>query len=80
MSLEARVAVLEDKQENLDHAFHELTKIVEATHGVVSLMLNEQRDTKKIVDSLVLRADQHDKRFDKIEELLIQIVNNLASK
>ena len=80
MSLGARVTELESKQQHLDYAFHELIKIVEATHGVVSLVLNEQRDTKKAVDALTTRADQHDRRFDKIEELLIQIVNNLASK
>lgn len=80
MGLEARVAELENKQRNLDYSFHEFIKLVEATHGVVSLVLNEQREIKKTVEALVSRADQHDRRFDKVEELLIQIVNNLASK
>lgn len=80
MSLGARVSEWENKQQHLDHAFHELTRVVEATHSVVSIGLNEQRDIKKAVDALTARADQHDGRFDKVEELLIQIVNNLASK
>ena len=47
MSLEARVRLLEDKQEALDHAFRENNTILEATHGVVSLILNEQREMRK---------------------------------
>ena len=70
MSLEARVTTLEQKVEHLEHAFHENNKILGATHGVVSLILNEQREKFKAVD----------RRFDKSEELLIQIVNHLASK
>ena len=87
MSLEARVTALEGRQHNLESAYHELVRVVDATHKVVSLSLNEQRDIKKAVDTLIERADQHDRRFDehdrrfdKIEELLVQIVNNLASK
>ncbi|WP_252178614.1 hypothetical protein [Endozoicomonas sp. 4G] len=70
MSLEARVIKLEQKVEHLEYAFHESSKIMEATHGVVSLILNEQREKFKAVDQ----------RFDKSEELLIQIVNHLAGK
>ncbi|WP_257286525.1 hypothetical protein [Endozoicomonas sp. SESOKO1] len=91
MSLEARVNAL-------DYAFHENNKILEATHGVVSLILNEQREKFKEIDAFIAeqkafnkavvqrfeavdrRFDEVDRRFDKSEELLIQIVNHLASK
>ncbi|WP_257282902.1 hypothetical protein [Endozoicomonas sp. SESOKO1] len=91
MSLEARVNAL-------DCAFHENKKILEATHGVVSLILNEQREKFKEIDrrfeavnafiaeqkafnqQVDRRFDAIDHRFDKTEELLIQIVNHLASK
>lgn len=74
MSLEARVKALELKFEELDHGVHENNKILEATHGVVSLVLNEQREKFRKMEQ------ENDKRFNKIEELLIQIVNNLASR
>ncbi|PJE78800.1 hypothetical protein CI610_02256 [invertebrate metagenome] len=77
MSLETRVTALEYKVEQLDHAFHENSKVLEATHGVVSLLLNEQREK---FYKLEQRLGEHDRRFDKIEELLVQIVNTLASK
>ena len=77
MSLEARVNTLE-------YAFHENNKILGATHGVVSLVLNEQRENHKDYERFKLEVlefiRQQNKRTDKIEELLIQIVNNLASK
>ncbi|WP_422462668.1 MULTISPECIES: hypothetical protein [unclassified Endozoicomonas] len=84
MSLEAKVNAL-------DYAFQENNKILEATHGVVSLILNEQREKFKEVDrrldavdrrfdAVDHRLDAIDRRFDKTEELLIQIVNHLASK
>ncbi|WP_422450591.1 hypothetical protein [Endozoicomonas sp. ALB091] len=77
MSLEAKVNAL-------DYAFQENNKILEATHGVVSLILNEQREKFKEVDrrldAVDRRFDAVDRRFDKTEELLIQIVNHLASK
>ncbi|WBA81886.1 hypothetical protein [Endozoicomonas sp. GU-1] len=91
MSLEAKVNAL-------DYAFQENNKILEATQGVVSLILNEQRDKFKEVDrrldavdhrldavdrrfdAVDHRLDAIDRRFDKTEELLIQIVNHLASK
>ena len=77
MTLEARVNALE-------HAFHENNKILEATHGVVSLILNEQRehhkDYKQFKSEVNEFMKQQNKRSDKMEELLIQIINNLASK
>ncbi|WP_163370107.1 hypothetical protein [Endozoicomonas acroporae] len=91
MSLEAKVNAL-------DYAFQENNKILEATHGVVSLILNEQREKFKKVDAFIAEqkafnievnafiAEQKvfnksvDQRFDKTEELLIQIVSHLASK
>ncbi|WP_448217456.1 hypothetical protein [Endozoicomonas sp. 2B-B] len=77
MSLEARVTRLEQKVEHLEYAFRENNKILETTHGVVSLILNEQREKFKAVDEKFKAVDR---RFDKSEELLIQIVNHLASK
>ena len=93
MSLEGRVKSLEDKYDALDHAFRENNKILEATHGVVSLILNEQREQykdlkkemaassehlEKEIAALNARLDKQDKRSDKIEETLIQIVNLLS--
>ena len=85
MSLEARVTALENKQfELLGHAFHENNKILEATHGVVSLVLNEQRnhyrDYAQFKREVFAFIKQQNNRSDKIEELLIQIVNSLTSK
>ncbi|KEI70765.1 hypothetical protein [Endozoicomonas elysicola] len=96
MSLEARVKNIESKQDALEHAFRENNKIFEATHGVVSLILNEQRAMQKEQEGMKkelkgmkneqqamrneISANQREtcKRFDKIEETLIQIVNHLA--
>ena len=84
MSLEARVTALEHKFEHLNDAFHENNKILEATHGVVSLILNEQREKNRNLDQFIAEQrivnKENSLRFEKIEELLIQIVNNLASK
>ena len=53
-------------EENRVHWDQVLTGI----EGTVALILKEQMEQKK----------ENNKRFNKIEELLIQIVNNLASK
>lgn len=77
MSLEARVNAL-------DHTFLENNKLLEATHGVVAPVLNEQRENHKAYLEFKREVQefirQQNKRSDKMEELLIQIVNNLASK
>ena len=82
MSLEARVKNIESNHDALEHAFRENNKILEATHGVVSLILNEQRAMQKEQEDMKkkMAANQREtcKRFDKIEETLIQIVNHLA--
>ncbi|MFK0572003.1 hypothetical protein [Endozoicomonas sp.] len=79
MSLEAKVKDLQSKHNDLDHAFHENNKILEATHGVVSLVLNEQRERfQKIETDLDQFRHEANQRFDKTEELLIQIVNHLS--
>ncbi|WP_419836057.1 hypothetical protein [Endozoicomonas atrinae] len=96
MSLEARVRNIESKHDALEHAFRENNKILEATHGVVSLILNEQRAIQKEQGEMKkeqkgmrielqemrkeMSANQREtcKRFDKIEETLIQIVNHLT--
>ena len=53
-------------EENRAHWDQVLTGI----EGTVALILKEQLEQKK----------ENNKRFNKIEELLIQIVNNLASR
>ncbi|WP_257281124.1 hypothetical protein [Endozoicomonas sp. ISHI1] len=72
----------EAKVNALDYAFHENNKILEATHGVDSLILNEQREKFKEVDAFIAEQKAFnkaiDRRFDKDEEFLIQIVNHLA--
>ena len=70
MSLEARVAELEENRVHWD-------QVLTGVEGTVALILNEQRDKFKEVDK---HLREQDKRLNKIEELLIQIVNNLASK
>ena len=70
MSLEARVAALEENRVHWD-------QVLTGIEGTVALILKEQVEQKKEI-----RANQieNNKRFNKIEEPLIQIVNNLASK
>ena len=81
MSLEARVAVLEQQFKALDFAVRENYKIQEATHGVVSLILKEQREKfRSLEQAHNKRFNKIEDRFNKIEEILIQIVNNLASR
>ena len=71
MSLEVRVTKLESRVDLLEEAFHENNKILEATHGVVSLILNEQREKFWKLEE---RFDKIDKRFDK-QESFNQTVN-----
>lgn len=77
MSVEARVRAL-------DYAFHENNKVIEATHGVVSLVLEEQREHHKDYEQFKGEVREfmrlQNKRSETMEELLIQIVNNLASR
>ncbi|UYM16738.1 hypothetical protein [Endozoicomonas euniceicola] len=86
MNLEARVTALEHKVDQPDHALHENNKILEATHGVVCLILNEQCEKfrkleKELQDQKFQdQKKENNKRFNTFEELLIQIVNNLAGK
>lgn len=72
MSLEARVDALESRHDALEATVREHLKITEATHGVVSLMLKEQRENKAEVnarlDKIETRLDQHDQRFDAIDK------------
>ena len=70
MSLEARVKALEESRVHWD-------QVITGVEGTVALILNEQRGKFKKVDQ---HLKQQDRRLDKIEELLIQIVNNLASR
>lgn len=74
MSLEARVAELEENRVHWDQA---LTGV----EGTVALILKEQVEQKKELKKEIRENQrENNKRFNKIEELLIQIVNNLASK
>ena len=70
MSLEARVAKLEEHRDHWD-------QVLTGIEGTVTLILKEQMDLKK---EQIEQKKENNKRFNKIEELLIQIVNNLASK
>lgn len=76
MSLEARMQFVEDKSESLEYAFRENNKILEATHGVVSLILNEQRDMRKEQYELkqdFKRLEKHiDSRISELELLIRQ--------
>ena len=88
MSVEARVTVLEHKVEQLDYAFRANNKILETTHGVVSLILNEQRDKfkeinanfdeqfKKINARFDAQSKEMNARFDKQEAFNQQVNEN----
>ena len=84
MSLESQVLQLKAKHKMLDDAFQEFHQVVHGTQEVVSLILKEQREyygkMEYRLEQLEHFAKQQDKRSDKMEELLVQIVNSLASK
>ena len=80
MPLESRLSKVESKQRIQDDCFERMVSVIDGTHEVVSLVLKEQVETRKDIASLTTRFDQQDRRIEKIEELLIQIVNNLANK
>ncbi|MGI9283395.1 MAG: hypothetical protein ACR2PX_27705 [Endozoicomonas sp.] len=77
MSLEARVEALEENRVHWD-------KMLTGIEGTVALILKEQMEQKKEIDLLKeennKRFNNIEGRFNKVEELLIQIVNNLALK
>ncbi|MCW7551166.1 hypothetical protein NX722_00520 [Endozoicomonas gorgoniicola] len=77
MSLEARVLALEENRVHWD-------QVLTGIEGTVALILKEQFDLKKEIQDqkreLQDQKRENNKRFNTIEELLIQIVNNLASK
>ena len=78
-SLETRVTVLEQKVEQLEHVFAENNKILESTHGVVSLALNEQRDKfkelKKDITRLEDKIDKNSEQIKQLELLIRQFLN-----
>ena len=77
-SLETRVTVLEQKVEQLEHSFHENNKILESTHGVVSLILNEQRDKFKELKQDITKLDgKIDKQSEQIKQLELLIRQSL---
>ena len=84
MSLESQILQLKAKHKAIDGAFQDFQKIIQSTHDVVSLAFKEQREYHGEVEYRLKKlehlAEQQNKRTDKIEELLIQIVNNLTSK
>ena len=80
MSLETEMQELRSEQQTLDHALRELMKVVGGTHEVVTLILKDQLEMRQELREIRGNQLENNKRFDKIEELLIQIVNNLASK
>ncbi|MGI9275259.1 MAG: hypothetical protein ACR2PT_10500 [Endozoicomonas sp.] len=67
MSLEARVQLVESKQEALDNAFRENNKILEATHGVVSLILIDQREMKKDQFELKQQVGRLEQKVERLE-------------
>lgn len=78
-------------QDALDRSFHDLLKMVSTTHDVAALILKEQQDTRKELSEfkgevnaqfrrIEPRFDQQDKRFDKIEEILNQIIGRLPNQ
>ena len=75
---------LRSKQQTLDHALQELMKVVAGTHEVVTLILKDQLEMRQEMRTELVDIkkfmQQQNKRSDTTEELLIQIVNNLASK
>lgn len=71
---------LRSKQKALDHALQELMKVVGGTHEVVTLILKDQLEAHKEMREMRQEIKQQSTRCEKMEELLIQIVNNLASK
>jgi hypothetical protein len=83
MSLEARVEVLESRQDNLEHAFHENNRVLKGVMDTVTLILNEHRDTRK--ELFELRQEHRSfkqehltfkqeiwERFDQVELLIRQ--------
>ena len=72
------------KQQTLDHALQELMKVVGGTHEVVTLILKDQLEMRKEMRTELVGIkkfmQQKNNRSDTTEELLIQIVKNLASK
>ena len=70
MSLEARVTELEENRVHWD-------QVLTGIEGTVALILKEQMEQKQKHEMFEKSVN---KRFNKVEELLIQIVNNLASK
>lgn len=81
MSLEARLEKVESRTDALESAFRETLTIIEATHGVVSLILKEQRAYKQEVDfrldKIEKRLDQQDQRSERIENRLDKIEHRL---
>ena len=74
MSLEARVTALEENRVHWD-------QVLTGVEGTVALILKEQMELKKELKEEIRENQlENNKSFNKIEELLIQIVNNLASK
>lgn len=57
----------------MDRRFNEHDQILTGLEGTMALILREQIWVKE-------ESADHSRRFDKVEELLVQIVNNLASK
>ena len=73
MSLEARVTKVEHRIDLLEKAFHENNKILEATHGVVSLILNEQRDKfRDLRQEMNTRFEQQSEQIRQLEFLIRQ--------
>ncbi|WP_263080769.1 hypothetical protein [Endozoicomonas sp. Mp262] len=80
MSLEARVTTLEYKVDQLEQAFQKNNSILEATHGVVALILKEQRerfDKQEVFNQRQEAFNQTvNENFKQIELLIRQLHPN----
>ncbi|WP_448218326.1 hypothetical protein [Endozoicomonas sp. 2B-B] len=88
MSLEHRVEKLESHFESRDNAVH---RFIEITGETQKIVLENQRENRLMFERQDCKIeayqsenrkgfDQHDKRFDKIEETLAIIVNHLQKQ
>jgi flagellar capping protein FliD len=80
MSLEARVQFLEEKYDALDHGFRENNKILEATHGVVSLVLNEQQGMRKELFEVKRQVDHLDQKLVHMDQKFTHMDQKFESR
>ncbi|WP_034835834.1 hypothetical protein [Endozoicomonas numazuensis] len=77
MSLEARVEMMESRQDELEQAFRENNRVLKGVMDTVALILNEHRDTRKELfefrqEHMAFKQEIRE-RFDKQEEKSSQL-------